>query len=68
MRLMRIGDLGSERPIVAVDDDTYIDVSDVVTDFNSTFFAAGFDLLAATVADRTELCGSRGRNRADTPG
>jgi 2,4-diketo-3-deoxy-L-fuconate hydrolase len=52
MRLMRIGDLGSERPIVAVDDDTYIDVSDVVTDFNSTFFAAGFDLLAATVAER----------------
>ncbi len=52
MRLMRLGDLGNERPIVAVDDDTYIDVSDVVTDFDSAFFAAGFDRLAATVAER----------------
>ena len=52
MRLMRIGELGNERPIVAVDDDTYIDVSDVVTDFDGAFFAAGFDVLVATVAER----------------
>jgi len=29
MKLMRIGDAGSERPVVRVDDDTYADVSDL---------------------------------------
>ncbi|MEV4395578.1 fumarylacetoacetate hydrolase family protein [Nonomuraea sp. NPDC049607] len=52
MRLMRIGAAGAERPIVAIDDETYVDVSDVVTDFDGSFFAGGLDALAATVADR----------------
>jgi len=29
MKLMRIGDAGAERPVVRVDDDTYVDVTDV---------------------------------------
>jgi 2,4-diketo-3-deoxy-L-fuconate hydrolase len=35
MKLMRIGDAGSERPVVRVDDDTYVDV----TDLAELFFA-----------------------------
>lgn len=41
MRLVRIGDVGAERPGVLVDDDTYVDVSDLVADFGEAFFAAG---------------------------
>ncbi|MGW3345941.1 fumarylacetoacetate hydrolase family protein [Nonomuraea rubra] len=52
MRLMRIGDRGAERPVVAIDGDTYVDVSDVVTDFDGAFLASGLGPLAATVAER----------------
>lgn len=41
MRLMRIGAKGSERPIVLVDEDRYVDVSDVVGDFGEDFFGGG---------------------------
>jgi 2-keto-4-pentenoate hydratase/2-oxohepta-3-ene-1,7-dioic acid hydratase in catechol pathway len=37
MYLMRIGAPGAERPI-ARDDDTYVDVSDLVEDFDEAFF------------------------------
>jgi 2-keto-4-pentenoate hydratase/2-oxohepta-3-ene-1,7-dioic acid hydratase in catechol pathway len=40
MRLMRIGSPGSERPAVAVDDGHYVDVSDLVKDFDSEFFGS----------------------------
>jgi 2,4-didehydro-3-deoxy-L-rhamnonate hydrolase len=40
MRLMRIGAPGSERPAVAVDDSHYVDVSDLVKDFDSEFFGS----------------------------
>ncbi|MEU6727472.1 fumarylacetoacetate hydrolase family protein [Nonomuraea wenchangensis] len=53
MRLMRIGGQGAERPVVAISDDTYVDVSDVVTDFDGAFFASGLEALAATVAERS---------------
>ena len=38
MYLMRIGPAGSERPVVRVDDTRYIDVTDVVGDFDEAFF------------------------------
>jgi 2-keto-4-pentenoate hydratase/2-oxohepta-3-ene-1,7-dioic acid hydratase in catechol pathway len=38
---MRIGPVGAERPVVAVDDSHYIEVSDLVDDFNEEFFASG---------------------------
>ncbi|MFC5174290.1 fumarylacetoacetate hydrolase family protein [Streptomyces mutomycini] len=38
---MRIGPSGRERPVVRVDEHTYIDVSDLVEDYNEAFFAAG---------------------------
>lgn len=41
MYLMRIGEIGAERPIVRLDDTTYVDVSDVASDFDERFFASG---------------------------
>lgn len=54
MKLMRIGAVGSERPAVRVDDEHYIDVSDVVKDFDEAFFASGgLEAIAPIVAERT---------------
>jgi 2,4-diketo-3-deoxy-L-fuconate hydrolase len=50
MYLMRIGQPGAERPVVRIDDDSYVDVSDHVTDFDESFFGAGPDELAALAA------------------
>ena len=52
MQLMRIGPVGSERPVVRVDDASYVDVSDLVTDFDATYFAGGHDHLRDAVASR----------------
>ncbi|MFC0532039.1 fumarylacetoacetate hydrolase family protein [Phytohabitans kaempferiae] len=55
MRLLRIGEPGRERPAVLVDDEHYVDVSDVVHDFGEMFFGsdAGLDGLAEVAAART---------------
>jgi hypothetical protein len=37
---MRVGPSGSERPIVRVNDSAYVEVSDIVSDFNEAFFAS----------------------------
>jgi 2-keto-4-pentenoate hydratase/2-oxohepta-3-ene-1,7-dioic acid hydratase in catechol pathway len=50
---MRLGPVGAERPVVRVDETTYVDVADVVDDFDEAFFASGMDRLRAVVADRT---------------
>ncbi|QEW03088.1 fumarylacetoacetate hydrolase family protein [Microbacterium lushaniae] len=53
MKLLRIGAAGSERPAVLVDENRYIDVSDVVTDFDEHFFATGgIEMLRPLVTDR----------------
>jgi len=39
MRLLRIGAPGSELPAALADDDHYVDLSDVVSDFDEAFFA-----------------------------
>ncbi len=52
MYLMRIGPAGAERPVVRIDDDTYVEVSDTITDFDEKFFAGGFDPLRQLVATR----------------
>ena len=41
MHLMRIGEAGSEIPVARVDDEHYIDLSDVAGDFDAAFFASG---------------------------
>jgi 2,4-diketo-3-deoxy-L-fuconate hydrolase len=47
MLLLRIGAPGAEKPAVRVDERRYVDVSDLVGDFDEAFFAAGG---AATIA------------------
>lgn len=65
MRLVRVGPAGSEAPGVLVDDDTFVDLSDVVTDFNEAFFGSGaLATLGLVVAERvahgrTEPIGDR---------
>jgi 2-keto-4-pentenoate hydratase/2-oxohepta-3-ene-1,7-dioic acid hydratase in catechol pathway len=53
MRLVRIGSAGSETPGVLLDDDTFIDLTDVVGDFDEAFFASGaLGTLHDVVAER----------------
>jgi len=52
MQLMRVGAPGAERPVVRVDDTGYVDVSDLVTDFDAGYFAGGHDRLREAVAER----------------
>lgn len=53
MKLCRIGSKGKERPMVAVTGTTFVDVSDVVEDFNPYFFSSGgLDLLKDIVPER----------------
>jgi 2,4-diketo-3-deoxy-L-fuconate hydrolase len=51
--LMRIGAPGAEKPVVRADDTTYVDVSDLVHDFDERFFGdGGPERLAGPVAER----------------
>ena len=53
MQLMRLGAVGAERPVVRLDDLHYVDVSDVVTDFDEAFFGSGgMDRLRLVIAER----------------
>ncbi|MGA0566371.1 fumarylacetoacetate hydrolase family protein [Rathayibacter sp. KR2-224] len=55
MKLLRIGDIGAERPAVLVDADTVVDVSDVVADFDEAFFGGdGIESLRPLVAERVK--------------
>ncbi|WP_432246195.1 fumarylacetoacetate hydrolase family protein (plasmid) [Arthrobacter sp. G.S.26] len=56
MRLVRVGAAGSETPGALIDDNTFIDLSDIVSDFNEAFFASGAiatlpDIVAERIAD-----------------
>ena len=55
MKLMRVGQPGKERPAVAVDENNYIDISDLVSDFDADFFQneKWFDI-KAEVANRIQ--------------
>ncbi|MET8981131.1 fumarylacetoacetate hydrolase family protein [Streptomyces sp. NPDC004539] len=53
MYLMRIGAPGAEKPVARIDDDTYVELSDVVTDFGEGFFGGGgIDRIRPVVAER----------------
>jgi 2,4-didehydro-3-deoxy-L-rhamnonate hydrolase len=55
VKLMRIGAAGHEKPAVLVTEDAYVDVSDLVHDFDEGFFASGGPTrLADPVAQRVE--------------
>lgn len=54
MFLLRIGPPGAERPAVRVGDDSFVDVSDLVAEFDGAFFAGGGPAqLAEAVAQRS---------------
>ncbi len=54
MKLMKLGPVGDERPVVKLDADNYVDVSDAVDDYDGEFFAAGgLESLESLVATRT---------------
>ncbi|GAA5088138.1 fumarylacetoacetate hydrolase family protein [Microbacterium yannicii] len=60
MKLARIGSAGAETPVAFVTDDTYVDLSDVVTDFDEAFFAGGgIDHIRPVVAERAAAGGIR---------
>jgi 2,4-didehydro-3-deoxy-L-rhamnonate hydrolase len=66
MRLVRVGAAGSETPGALVDEETFVDLADVVGDFDEAFFGSGElaslpAVIAARVAEgRTEpLAGRR---------
>jgi 2,4-diketo-3-deoxy-L-fuconate hydrolase len=51
--LMRIGPVGSEKPVVRIDEASYVDLSDVVQNFDENFFSeGGLGWIRATVAER----------------
>jgi 2,4-didehydro-3-deoxy-L-rhamnonate hydrolase len=53
MYLMRIGAPGAEKPVARIDDQTYVDLSDVVDDFDERFFGGGgLRSIAATATER----------------
>lgn len=55
MRLMRIGTAGREIPVVATNEGRYVDVSDLVRDYDQDFFeTGGIERLRGAVADRVE--------------
>jgi len=50
---MRIGAPGAEKPVARIDDDRYVDLSDLVGDFDEGFFGGGGpDRIHPVVADR----------------
>ncbi|KHL04754.1 fumarylacetoacetate hydrolase family protein [Sinomonas humi] len=54
MKLLRIGETGAEKPAALVDEDTYVDLSDVVADFDEAFFGTdGIERIRPVVAHRT---------------
>lgn len=68
MRLIRLGALGAEKPAALLDDDNYIDLSDVVADFNEAFFAADrMAEIATLVASRATSARPIGDLRIGAP-
>jgi 2,4-diketo-3-deoxy-L-fuconate hydrolase len=50
---MRMGAVGTEKPVARVDDETYVDLSDIVTDFDEAFFGSGgIDRVRPVVTER----------------
>lgn len=53
MKLMRVGAPGNEKPAIAVDDNHYVDVSDLISDYDEGFFEQdNLDQLTAAFSER----------------
>jgi len=57
MKLMRLGQPGAERPVVRLDQETYIDVSAEAGDFDEAFFGSGRLAELAGVVERKRAAG-----------
>jgi 2-keto-4-pentenoate hydratase/2-oxohepta-3-ene-1,7-dioic acid hydratase in catechol pathway len=68
MRLIRLGQPGQEKPAALLDDENYIDLSDVVDDFNEAFFGSNrMDEIANVVANRWDAARPIGELRVGAP-
>jgi 2-keto-4-pentenoate hydratase/2-oxohepta-3-ene-1,7-dioic acid hydratase in catechol pathway len=68
MRLVRVGDAGTERPGALIHGDLFVDLSDVVVDFNEAFFASGqISSLPAAIAERLSGATPIGDRRLGAP-
>ncbi len=55
MKLLRVGPAGAEKPAVLLDEESYVDLSDVVHDFDEAFFGSGgIERIRPIVAERIE--------------
>lgn len=55
MKLLRVGPAGAEKPGVLLDETSYLDLSDVVDDYDERFFGSGgLERIRPIVAERTE--------------
>jgi len=61
MHLMRIGPVGSEKPVARLTDETYVDLSETIHDFDETFFSSGgLRTLPAIIAAQVASAPRRG--------
>jgi len=68
MRLIRLGQPGQEKPAALLDDENFIDLSDVVDDFNEAFFGSNrLDEIANVVANRWDTAQPIGDLRIGAP-
>jgi 2-keto-4-pentenoate hydratase/2-oxohepta-3-ene-1,7-dioic acid hydratase in catechol pathway len=55
MKLLRIGNSGAEKPAALLDNETYVDLSDIVLDFDEAFFAHdGIKIIRPALTQRAE--------------
>lgn len=57
MKLLRVGPQGQERPAVLADENHFVDVSDLVEDFDDDFFGRGGSTLVREAAAERALAG-----------
>jgi len=68
MKLIRIGDAGAEKPGALVGDGHYVDLSDVVTDFDEEFFGSGgLERIGSIIAERVASARPLGTQRLGAP-
>ena len=58
MKLLRLGPKGHEKPAALAGDDSYIDLSDVVDDFNESFFGSGGLARLQPIVDERRAAGA----------
>lgn len=58
MRLIRIGKPGEEKPAAAITNERYVDLSDIVSDFDEAFFASPLMATLGAVVEERERSGA----------